>query len=346
MLTTQERQVLQTVQDLLNVLADDHPLTAEERQALDRIRVQTGDGKAVSAADLVLGLRAAQRLPGADQVQPQLAAAKVRLRTADGAETVVSLADLLQAPKHLKEARVVELLLKSPLPIVPQGEMTDPRYTYLMVFILVITVLWFGCNNAAREIVKEEAIYLRERSVNLQIGPYLGSKFLLLGSVGAVQVLLLLAIIHGVLEGCHYAFGYDLPAPEYALPLWGQYLFLVLVTLTGAALGLLLSACVTSPDRAATLLPYVLIPQIILGGGFIPIHGGPLWWIAVIASPVYWGFRAVRTGETELPAGWPFRMDYDDSLWLPCAALAAQALGLLLVTAWILRGKDVWKGRR
>jgi ABC-type multidrug transport system ATPase subunit len=37
----------------------------------------------------------------------------------------------------------------------------NPRYTYMLLFILVTIVLWFGCNNAAKEIVKEEAIYGR-----------------------------------------------------------------------------------------------------------------------------------------------------------------------------------------
>src|SRR5262249_2862908 len=56
----------------------------------------------------------------------------------------------------------------------------NPRYTYMLLFILVMIVLWFGCNNAAKEIVKEEAIYGRERAVNLGILPYLASKFLVL----------------------------------------------------------------------------------------------------------------------------------------------------------------------
>ena len=35
------------------------------------------------------------------------------------------------------------------------------------LFLVSIIVLWSGCNNAAKEIVKEEAIYGRERAVNL-----------------------------------------------------------------------------------------------------------------------------------------------------------------------------------
>ncbi|MFN5907556.1 MAG: ABC transporter ATP-binding protein, partial [Planctomyces sp.] len=46
-----------------------------------------------------------------------------------------------------------------------------------IMFLLAISSVWFGCNNAAREIVKEKAIYVRERDVNLQTTAYVVSKF-------------------------------------------------------------------------------------------------------------------------------------------------------------------------
>ena len=50
-------------------------------------------------------------------------------------------------------------------------------------FMLVISAVWFGCLNAAREIVKELPIYARERSVNLAVGPYLARKLLTLNAL-------------------------------------------------------------------------------------------------------------------------------------------------------------------
>ncbi|MGH8598342.1 MAG: ATP-binding cassette domain-containing protein, partial [Gammaproteobacteria bacterium] len=40
-------------------------------------------------------------------------------------------------------------------------------------FMLVLSAIWFGCLNSAREIVKELPVYLRERSVNLGLAPYM-----------------------------------------------------------------------------------------------------------------------------------------------------------------------------
>ena len=46
-----------------------------------------------------------------------------------------------------------------------------------LLFLLAVTSFWFGCNNAAKEIVKERAIYTRERDFNVQVGSYYCSKF-------------------------------------------------------------------------------------------------------------------------------------------------------------------------
>jgi hypothetical protein len=217
----------------------------------------------------------------------------------------------------------------------------DPRFTYILLFLVVIIVLWFGCNNAAKEIVKEEAIYSRERAVNLGIFPYLASKFLVLTLITALQTLLLLVLVYGVMELLHGLLGWAVPWPGYRLDYLEQFGVLVVLSMTGVALGLLLSACAATPERATTLLPYVLIPQIILGGGIIPIKDGLMHAAAALLSPAYWTFRAVRRGATTLPADLPFTMHYNDSVWLACAALAVQTVVLLGLTAWALRRKDV-----
>src|SRR5258707_4819998 len=106
---------------------------------------------------------------------------------------------------------MLQMLLSETGPASPDKRIIDPRYTYMLLFIVAITILWFGCNNAGREIVKEESIYLRERSVNLHIGPYLASKFLVLGIISAIQVLLLMLVLYGTLEVLHATVEHDLP---------------------------------------------------------------------------------------------------------------------------------------
>jgi hypothetical protein len=221
--------------------------------------------------------------------------------------------------------------------------MINPRYTYMLLFMIVVIVLWLGCNNASKEIVKEEAIYGRERAVNLGILPYLSSKFLLLSIVTVLQVALLMGLVYGAFELLQYwdKGPFQAPPLEYRLDYLGQFAVLSILAMSGVAIGLLLSSCVSSPDRANALLPYVLIPQIILGGGILAVKDGPLYWLAVAFSPAYWAFRGLRKGTTELPEYSGYRMDYAENAWVACAMLMLQLILALCLTAVLLRQKDV-----
>ena len=242
--------------------------------------------------------------------------------------------------------RFVELMKELPEtkgPVMPDRFVVNPRYTYMLVFLIVIVVLWFGCNNAAKEIVKEEAIYGRERAVNLGILPYLASKFLVLSFISIFQTALLMLVIYGTFEVVHYSLDASLPYSAYRLDYLPQFGVLAVLAMAGVAVGLLLSGCVNSPDQANALLPYVLIPQILLGGGILAITEGPLYLIAILFSPTYWGYRAVQRGATSLPADFPWHMNYDDSVWISLVAMLLQIVVLMALTTVFMRKKDVYR---
>src|SRR5205807_2482353 len=134
---------------------------------------------------------------------------------------------------------------------------------------------------------------------------------------------------------------FSVPPGIYMLNYPAQFGVLVLLSMTGVALGLVLSGCVATPDRANALLPYVLIPQMILGGGIISVNSGVLAYLAKVLSPVYWAFRAVRLGAHDIiPKGFPGHVPYPDGALLPCLALVTQTLVMLGLTAWFMRRKD------
>ncbi len=257
-----------------------------------------------------------------------------------GTETITAL-EILNGLRKFQDARIIQKLLEINGPVLPDKNIINPRYTYMLLFLIAVIVMWFGCNNAAKEIVKEEAIYGRERAVNLGIVPYLGSKYLLLSLVSAVQTFLLIGIIYGVMWIMMEAFGKPMPNLTYMLAYLPQYGVLVLLAMTGVAMGLLLSSCVATPDRANNLMPYVLIPQIILGGGFLQVSSGPLYWLAFAASPVYWAYRGIHLGYSELPSFTPGYVDAAEGITRPCLALLTQIVVMLILTAWFLRRKDV-----
>ena len=145
-------------------------------------------------------------------------------------------------------------------------------------FMLAVAAIWFGCNNAAREIVGEWAIYKRERMVNLSIPAYVASKFSLLALVAALQAAILMAITSTA----------GLQAPVVR-----AWLTLMLLSLVGSAAGLCISAARKTTEAAIAILPIVLLPVILFGGGLRPLHeSGDKVKAAARIMPTRWAFEA------------------------------------------------------
>ena len=108
-------------------------------------------------------------------------------------------------------------------------------------FLMVVAAIWFGCNNAARDIVGEWTIFQRERMVNLKLPSYVLSKFAIMVGLCALQCLALLTIVH-------FACGLEGGS-------WQSASVLVLASLVGAALGLAISARSTRPRARLRCCP-------------------------------------------------------------------------------------------
>ncbi|MGR8935455.1 MAG: ATP-binding cassette domain-containing protein [Gammaproteobacteria bacterium] len=190
-----------------------------------------------------------------------------------------------------------------------------------VAFILVLSAIWFGCLNSARELVKELPIYLRERSVNLALGPYVISKLLPLAALCMLQCLLLLGVIAALL---------DIPGDW---PL--RFAVLFAAGMSATAMGLCVSAFVNSNDKAVATIPILLIPQVILSGAVVKLKGAGLW-IAKLSIIAYWAFDAMKltfsedTRALKDPAGNPV-LAINGTLHSDLLALAV--LGLLFLTA-------------
>src|SRR6185436_18955359 len=120
------------------------------------------------------------------------------------------------------------------------------------IFFLVVAAVWFGTSNAAREIVSERAIYLRERMVNLGLVNYVFSKFLLLSFFCIIQCTLLLGIVF-------FALGFNGGPQAFLLEL----AIMITTSICAVAVGLMLSTVVASSEAAMALTPIALIPQVV-----------------------------------------------------------------------------------
>ena len=172
--------------------------------------------------------------------------------------------------------------------------------TLAVPFLMAISAVWFGVNNAAREIVSEMPVYMRERMFNLKLFPYIMSKMAVLTIFSAIQSLMFVGIITVVNQGND---------PNWNDPL-GAFLWMVFLSATATLLGLVLSALVNSTEKVMTLVPIVLIPQILLGG-FITKIGNSAVEIISYFMLSRWGTEGftIQQGTVMAPPPSTYRMD-------------------------------------
>jgi hypothetical protein len=131
-----------------------------------------------------------------------------------------------------------------------------------VLLVLVLGATWIGASNAVREIAKELPIVRRERAAGLSSVAYVGSKCVVLGALTAAQCTVM-ALIALARQGPHGA-GSLLSSPLIEL-----IAVAVMAGLAGMALGLLISALAGTVDRAMTVLPVVLLLEMLLALGAV-----------------------------------------------------------------------------
>lgn len=203
-----------------------------------------------------------------------------------------------------------------------------------LLFLLVVSCLFFGSINSCREIVKELPILRRERLVNLGLIPYFASKVTILSLIGALQAGFLLLVVQ-----------WRIPLH---LPTWedqGLVLsFLVAASVGGTMLGLLLSSLCGSAEQSSSLVSVLLILQLSLSGAFIKpeemLEG--LRWLSTLAIS-RWTFAAVGSITSlndrfvDLHMGWisaDFYMPLGPLWGVVLPLLALHGLAALAALSW------------
>jgi ABC-type multidrug transport system ATPase subunit len=215
-----------------------------------------------------------------------------------------------------------------------------------VLLILVVGACLIGVANAVRELVKERAIYTRERAAGLSASAYLWSKLILLGLICAVQAAFLVVI--GTI-------GHPLP-PQGAFlasfPLVELVLAVAVLAVVSMTLGLLISAFVSSSDKTMPLLVVVVLAQLVLSGGVFPLNGRvgveQLSWFA----PSRWGFGATASTTNLNQISPPTPGTKPDPLWnhnpriwlLDMAMQLALAAGFIWLTRWRLHRMSPGRG--
>jgi ABC-type multidrug transport system ATPase subunit len=158
-----------------------------------------------------------------------------------------------------------------------------------LYFVLSLVAVWFGTSVAAREIVREQPVYKRERMFNLGILPYLASKLFILGLIVFLQCLLLFVPLKFFdLIGLML-----MPGELGGLP---QLSAMLVTAAVGVALGLLVSALVRTSEMATSLVPLLLIPQLLFSG----LTGVPsgINKVVGLTMPAAWAFDTMKRFST------------------------------------------------
>lgn len=130
----------------------------------------------------------------------------------------------------------------------------NPHYLQYL-FLVVVAAVFFGLSSSIAEVLNDRLILKREKITRLSRGVYLKAKTWVLFLLTAVQSLLFLLPAQAALGD---------------LSMFPLHLFLMLIiAFSSIGLGLLVSTFVKTVFSAYTLVPFILIPQIVLGGLFV-----------------------------------------------------------------------------
>jgi ABC-type multidrug transport system ATPase subunit len=155
------------------------------------------------------------------------------------------------------------------------------------LMILILGTVFIGLSTAIQEIIKENPIRLREKSVGIRSGTYLMSKVLVLGVITTLQTMMFAAIVL-----------FNRPLPEQGVFFSNAYLeILLIVSLLGLAsmcLGLVISALLSSTEQAMPILVGLTMGQVVLSGALPGKNEGIMAMLAPL-SPSYWTMNSLSS---------------------------------------------------
>ena len=158
-----------------------------------------------------------------------------------------------------------------------QAQDVDTKIQYIplsdannLVVMLGLALTQAGTFGAAYEIVKERAIFRRERGVNLRVISYVLAKALVLGVFAVVQVASVLIVL-----GLKLNLNVE---PIFSIFPWGTmelFVTLLIAVFASIMFGLFISAIVPGPDVVLYVILVQLFTQIILSGTLFPLENNP-----------------------------------------------------------------------
>ncbi|MBR0136705.1 MAG: ATP-binding cassette domain-containing protein [Clostridia bacterium] len=188
--------------------------------------------------------------------------------------------------------RLLLLLLQAPvlallIAMVADKDVLYKQYemTKSLLFMLSCAGIWVGMLNAIQEVCKERSILKREYMTGLSLGSYIASKMVVLGVMCLIQAFLIVSV---------FAIAVGLPSSGLMFGAYLEFLITVFLTaISSTAMGLFVSSLFKNADRAMTVAPILLMPQILFSGLLFKLEGATkaISWFAISR----WSMEALGT---------------------------------------------------
>jgi ABC-type multidrug transport system ATPase subunit/ABC-type transport system involved in multi-copper enzyme maturation permease subunit len=155
------------------------------------------------------------------------------------------------------------------------------------LMILILGTVFIGLSTSVQEIIKEDPIRLREKSVGIRSSTYLMSKVLVLGVATSIQTFIFVSIVL-----------FNRPVPAQGLFIGSAYLEILFLTILlgfgSMCLGLLVSSILSSSEQAMPILVGLTMAQVVLSGALPGKNEG---FIALVSPlvPSYWSMNSLAS---------------------------------------------------
>ena len=164
--------------------------------------------------------------------------------------------------KNFITSGIIAIIISS---VIGKNMFAQPKETASGAFALVCACIWMGIFNSIQSICKERAIIKREHRTGLHISSYITAHMIYemaLCFVEALIAVIIVCIIRGL--------------PEKGIFISSFIELLItffLIIFASDALGLLVSCVVKKENTAMTVMPFVLIVQLVMSGFLFPLEG-------------------------------------------------------------------------
>ncbi|MFE2414771.1 FHA domain-containing protein [Kitasatospora sp. NPDC059408] len=203
-----------------------------------------------------------------------------------------------------------------------------------ILLILAIGACFSGAANSVRELIKERAIYERERATGLSRSAYMMSKIIVLGIFSVIQGAIISAV--GFLPR-------KLPAHGLIVantPLVEMTIGMILLSFAAMMFGLMISALVKTAEKTMPLLVMFAIIQVVFTGCLFQIFGKPGLEQVAWLMPARWGTGIVATTLDLSHLMGPWNKDFQnpnyDPLWTHSVAQWSIDAGVLVAISVVI----------